>query len=144
MHRQAVTADDPESMHLGNTLNPTTLSEMVRGWLKEDTPSFDCGGFVVGDKPETAALLCKSPGVLAGCPFVEAVFAELGCSVHWLQPEGAWLDPVTRVAWVRGPARRVLLGERVALNTLARVSGIATAARRVQATARAARYGDYY
>ena len=34
---------------------------MVRDWLKEDIPSFDYGGAVVGDKPESMTLYCKSP-----------------------------------------------------------------------------------
>jgi nicotinate-nucleotide pyrophosphorylase (carboxylating) len=43
-------------------------------------------------------------------------------------PEGSVIPPntKTKVAVVRGPARQLLLGERVALNTLARCSGIAT------------------
>lgn len=51
----------------------------VRSWLAEDVPSFDVGGAVVGRKPETAHLLAKATGVLAGVPFFNAVFAELGC-----------------------------------------------------------------
>ena len=40
--------------------------------------------------------------------------------------EGATFEPVKHVATVRGKARHLLLGERVALNMLARCSGIAT------------------
>ena len=40
--------------------------------------------------------------------------------------EGVEFSPVAKVATVIGPARQLLLGERVALNTLARCSGIAT------------------
>lgn len=49
-------------------------------------------------------------------------------SVEWLMPEGSIVpsDAKTKVAIVRGKARQLLLGERVALNTLARCSGIAT------------------
>lgn len=43
-----------------------------------------------------------------------------------------------KVATVRGPARCLLLGERVALNTMARCSGIATKSRRLLDKARAA------
>jgi len=39
-------------------------------WLAEDVPAFDYGGLVVGEKIETAVLLCKSPGVLAGAQLV--------------------------------------------------------------------------
>ena len=44
----------------------------------------------------------------------------------WHITEGASFKPVAHCATVQGPARKVLLGERVALNTLARCSGIAT------------------
>lgn len=47
-------------------------------------------------------------------------------SVEWHVAEGAVFEPVKHVATVRGKARHLLLGERVALNLLARCSGIAT------------------
>ncbi|XP_066579342.1 nicotinate-nucleotide pyrophosphorylase [carboxylating] [Amia ocellicauda] len=117
------------ALDLSQLLPPTKLSQLARDWLAEDTPSFDPAGLCVGSREVTAALLCKTPGgVLAGTPFFNAVFSELGCSVEWLYPEGTkfGLELVTRVALVRGPARRVLLGERCALNALARASGIAS------------------
>ncbi len=46
--------------------------------------------------------------------------------VEWHVKEGEAFEPVKHVATVRGPVRKILLGERVALNTLARCSGIAT------------------
>lgn len=46
--------------------------------------------------------------------------------VEWHMEEGQTFEPVKHVATVRGKARHVLLGERVALNMLARCSGIAT------------------
>ncbi|KAG9120497.1 hypothetical protein FRC07_003981 [Ceratobasidium sp. 392] len=76
--------------------------------------------------------------VLAGVPFVNEVFRVLGCDVQWHMREGEVFEPVMRVATVRGPARHLLLGERVALNVLARCSGIATKSRRFRDTARAA------
>ena len=71
-------------------------------------------------------------------PFFDEVFAQLGCTVSWHSPEGAALAPVAHAATVRGPARQLLLGERVALNTLARCSGIATQTARTVAQVRAA------
>lgn len=119
----------PEWSHL---LHPVQLQDLVRSWLREDTPSFDYGGYVVGEREQMAVLLCKSPGVLAGVPFFDAVFRELGCSVSWKHSEGEWLEPVTTVAEVKGKVRHLLLGERVALNCIARASGIASGARRLQ------------
>lgn len=46
--------------------------------------------------------------------------------VEWHVNEGEVFEPVKHVATVRGKARFLLLGERVALNLLARCSGIAT------------------
>jgi len=46
--------------------------------------------------------------------------------VEWHVKEGDAIEPVKHCATVRGPVRKLLLGERVALNTLARCSGIAT------------------
>jgi hypothetical protein len=41
-------------------LLPQTYKRMVASWLEEDTPSFDYGGFVVGDDLAEAKLLGKS------------------------------------------------------------------------------------
>lgn len=49
-----------------------------------------------------------------------------GFRVEWHIQEGEAFTPVKHCATVRGPIRKILLGERVALNTLARCSGIAT------------------
>ena len=53
-------------MSLSHLLNSSLVSEKVKEWLKEDIPSFDYGGFVVGSNEESAVLLCKAPGILAG------------------------------------------------------------------------------
>lgn len=116
---------------LSNVLSPVTLKHMVREWLKEDTPNFDYGGFVVGEKEETALLLIKSPGVVAGKPFFDAIFKELDCVVSWECEEGDFLEPIQCIAIVTGKVRQLLLGERVALNCLSRASGIASLARQL-------------
>ncbi|KAJ1678713.1 nicotinate-nucleotide diphosphorylase (carboxylating) [Spiromyces aspiralis] len=117
-------------------LIPTNFSSAISAWLAEDTPSFDVGGYVVGEAPKTAVLYCKSSGVLAGVPFFNEVFRQVGCMVEWLVgEEGVILDYQGKripVAVVKGPARKILLGERVALNLLARCSGIATEARNIR------------
>jgi nicotinate-nucleotide pyrophosphorylase (carboxylating) len=46
--------------------------------------------------------------------------------VEWHLREGETFQPVKHIATVKGKARYILLGERVALNMLARCSGIAT------------------
>ncbi|TFK55451.1 nicotinate-nucleotide diphosphorylase [Heliocybe sulcata] len=119
-------------------LLPPSWKTQVTAWLAEDTPSFDYGGFVVGEAHREAHLLGKGKdaAVLAGVPFFTEVFAQLGCEVEWHLEEGATFEPVRHVATVRGKARHILLGERVALNMLARCSGIATKSKRILDMAR--------
>ncbi|XP_036388418.1 nicotinate-nucleotide pyrophosphorylase [carboxylating]-like isoform X1 [Megalops cyprinoides] len=153
-----------QTLDLSQVIPPRTLVHLAREWLAEDTPNFDFAGVCVGSQEVRATLLCKSPGsVLAGCPFFSAVFMELGCVVEWIYTEGQTLVPVlsytggppflssshpdllqcgmesvTQTAVVRGPARCVLLGERPALNCLARTSGIATRCQQLLDTAKTA------
>lgn len=87
-------------MTLHCLLNPVVVEEMAREWLREDQPSLDVGLLVVGEADCTAYLWCKSPGVLAGVPFVNAVLSQLECDVKWLRNEGEWLNPVAKVAEV--------------------------------------------
>jgi len=61
-------------------LLPQTYRRSVSAWLEEDCPSFDYGGFVVGEAPAEAKLLGKSPGVVAGVPFFDEVFRQLDCT----------------------------------------------------------------
>lgn len=126
-------------------LLPSHFTSDITRWLAEDTPSFDYGGFVVGSSPRTAQLLCKSPGVLAGVPFFNEVFKQLECTVEWHFDEGSYLEPSKsggkiKVATVKGPTRKLLLGERVALNTLARCSGVATRSKTMLDLVRGAGY----
>ncbi|KLJ11921.1 nicotinate-nucleotide pyrophosphorylase (carboxylating) [Blastomyces silverae] len=107
-------------------LLPLNFKQTITAWLEEDCPSFDYGGFVVGEAEGEAKLLGKSKGVVAGVPFFNEVFSQLGCTVEWKVKEGEPIEPITVCAIVRGPMRKILLGERVALNILARCSGIAT------------------
>eukprot|EP01050_Picozoa_sp_SAG11_P043902 SAG11_NODE_21049_length_433_cov_0.712575_1_plen_107_part_01 len=96
---------------------PPTWKSVVEQWLAEDVPKFDVGGFVVGDTDQTASLLAKQAGVLAGVPFASAVFDQLGCEIVWLRDEGSIITKAeakarTVVANVTGPTRKLLLGER--------------------------------
>jgi nicotinate-nucleotide pyrophosphorylase (carboxylating) len=118
---------------------PPFYRDTVASWLRDDCPSLDVGGLVVGDAETSATLWCKSSGVLAGRPFFDATFEELGCAVTWAVSEGTLIDALAekvQVATVTGPARRLLLGERTALNALSRASGVASAARQCVEVAR--------
>jgi nicotinate-nucleotide pyrophosphorylase (carboxylating) len=80
---------------------------------------------------------------LAGVPFFDEVFRLCNCHVDWFITEGEYFEPVDGkprvIAKVYGKARHLLMGERVALNMIARASGIATRARKLAGIK--ARYG---
>ena len=65
--------------HVAHLL-PQTYKRMVSEWLEEDCPSFDYGGFVVGEAVTEARLLGKSAGMIAGVPFFNEVFRQLDCT----------------------------------------------------------------
>jgi nicotinate-nucleotide pyrophosphorylase (carboxylating) len=77
----------------------------------------------------------RAPGVVAGLDVAQAVFERVDGSLRFepLAPEGGWRDPGVLAA-ISGAAASILAGERVALNFLGRLSGVATlTARYVQA-----------
>jgi nicotinate-nucleotide pyrophosphorylase (carboxylating) len=76
--------------------------------------------------------VAKEPGVIAGLEVVEEVFRQISPEIRWhpLTADGAQVEAGEVVARVEGPAISLLSAERVALNFLQRMSGIATEARR--------------
>ncbi|MCL8208765.1 MAG: carboxylating nicotinate-nucleotide diphosphorylase [Actinomycetia bacterium] len=79
------------------------------------------------------ALVAREPLVVAGLPVVPAVYEALDPAVRvdLLVADGTRLGRGDVLARVRGPARALLTGERVTLNVLQWLSGIATATRAV-------------
>jgi nicotinate-nucleotide pyrophosphorylase (carboxylating) len=77
-------------------------------------------------------LMSKQRLVVAGLPVVARLFEVLDPSVQWRArvEEGAEVGPRTALAVVTGGAAALLAGERVALNFLQHLSGIATSVRR--------------
>ncbi|OGG44923.1 MAG: nicotinate-nucleotide diphosphorylase (carboxylating) [Candidatus Handelsmanbacteria bacterium RIFCSPLOWO2_12_FULL_64_10] len=76
-----------------------------------------------------AAVVFRSPGVVCGLDVLEEVFRQLDGAmvVERYFPEGAHVASGTIVARVRGAARAILKGERVALNFVQRMAATATA-----------------
>ncbi len=77
-------------------------------------------------------IVAKEAGVLAGLPVAEAVFRRVEPALQFTAcaAEGQEVVPGELVAVVSGPARGLLAAERIALNFLQRLSGIATLTRR--------------
>jgi nicotinate-nucleotide pyrophosphorylase (carboxylating) len=78
------------------------------------------------------ALICKEDGVLAGVPVPEAVFRHRGLAprIEWLVREGDAIRAGQILARLEGETRGLLLCERIILNFMQRLSGIASSARR--------------
>ena len=112
-------------------LKQATLDAMVQRALVED---LDDMGDVTSDntlepgQTAEAEIVSKAVGVLAGTSVAEAVFRKLDSSLKlvWEAEDGVLLEPGTVVGTVSGLARSILAAERVALNFLQHLSGVAT------------------
>ena len=112
-----------------------TLERAVLAALAEDIGAGDVTteATVPEDAVGTADLLLKEPGVVCGLRAAESTFRALDPDVRFeaLASDGDLVrDPPAVVARVSGSERAILTGERVALNFLGRLSGIATLTRR--------------
>ena len=107
----------------------------VRRALAEDRAREDVTTRLLGasrDDPAEARFVAEGPFVVAGVPILATVFRELdpNSGVSSAVEEGSQIEAGTVVATVRGTAAALLAGERVALNFLQRLSGVATLTRR--------------
>ncbi len=111
-----------------------TLERAVLAALAEDIGAGDVTteATVPEDAVGTAELLVKERGVVCGLRAAEATFRALDPEVRFeaLASDGDAVEPPAVVARVTGTERAILTGERVALNFLGRLSGIATLTRR--------------
>jgi nicotinate-nucleotide pyrophosphorylase (carboxylating) len=79
-----------------------------------------------------AAVVARRPGVVAGLRGVEATLAAIEPRLRWIPmvEDGASVAPGQSVGTIEGPARGLLAAERILLNLLGRLSGVATLTRR--------------
>jgi len=123
----------PESHAMSLTKLPALMIEpCVRAALLEDLGR---AGDITSDAiigPEVraeVALVARETGVLAGLDFARTAFAliEPSITINAAYEDGARLAPGNVIATITGPARGILTAERVALNFLGHLSGIASA-----------------
>ncbi len=111
-------------------MNPFVIKEIVKRALDEDlgTTDITSDSILTENFNAHAVFLAKSPGVIAGLPVVDEVWRQLdpGLIFTPLVKDSAAVSPGTEIAKVSGPVKSILAGERVALNFLQRLSGIAT------------------
>jgi nicotinate-nucleotide pyrophosphorylase (carboxylating) len=106
---------------------------LVRLALTEDLGGGDVTteAVVAPELRARAHIEAREAGVLAGSDTAAIAFQELDpdVAIRWLVREGGDLKPGLTVAQISGRARGILSAERVALNFLQRLSGVATRAR---------------
>jgi nicotinate-nucleotide pyrophosphorylase (carboxylating) len=114
------------------------IDEVIRRALDEDAPWGDITSevFLTQDAMAAAVLTAREPGVLSGIEVFARVFGLVGARVSAASADGSRFGVGEVLARVAGPAHAVLRAERVALNLVQRMSGIATeTARYVEAVA---------
>lgn len=118
-------------MSLGEpTVVPLQVRALIQAALEEDLPTGDptTDALVPDQEGGRAEAVVRAPGVLAGTWVFATVFTTLDPRLHVerLRADGSRVTPGERVAAVAGPLGSILKAERVALNFLQRLSGIAT------------------
>ncbi len=105
-----------------------TLDEIVQRALDEDIGTGDATSelCVPADRQATGRFITREPIVLAGTELLPHLYEDL----HLKAQNGSLLKPGAEIAMVRGSARTLLSRERVALNFLQHLSGVATLARK--------------
>lgn len=109
---------------------PEGTEALIEAALAEDIGAGDvtAEATVPAELTAQARIVQKQPGVIFGLGVVEEVFRQVGVTeFDRTVVEGHWHGRVPRdIVLLSGPARKVLAGERVALNFLGHLSGIAT------------------
>jgi len=107
---------------------------LSRAWTEDVGPGdVTTAATVPANANAQATITAKAPGVVAGCYVAAHVFrrADAPISIRWHVADGDRVDPGTTVGTLRGSAAALLTAERLALNLMQRMSGIATATRRM-------------
>ena len=135
-HAAPSTSDD-SAAELAGGLELTEVERVVYTALAEDLgdPPRDVTSeaTIAAEQVDTADLVARADGVVAGLPVAAQVFAATsGGTASFTQrvEEGARVSRGDVLAVVSGPTRALLTGERTALNLLCRLSGVATHTRK--------------
>jgi len=110
-------------------INYLVVDKIIKNALIEDIPSEDIttNSIIDTESVSTVELLCKEEGIIAGLEVFKRVFEILGnVEVEFYKCDGEKVYPKDKVGFLKGSTRNLLMGERIALNLLQRMSGIAT------------------
>jgi len=114
-------------------LNMKRAERIARYALKEDIWTGDITSEAVLDSglEVDAVIIAREPGIVCGTGVAEKVFAIVDPDLRFrpVVKEGDHIEPDSEIAFVAGNARSMLKAERVALNFLGHMSGIASSTR---------------
>ena len=110
------------------------VEEAVRAALAEDlgrAGDITSAATIPPDALATAAIVARKAGVVAGLELVRAAFVQMSAEIDFQAKisDGDAVSADSIVAVISGPARAILSAERVALNFLGHLSGVASATR---------------
>jgi nicotinate-nucleotide pyrophosphorylase (carboxylating) len=95
-------------------------------WLTEDIPYWDVTSSLLPEKKSQGKIYAKQEGIIAGVNIVKRVFEITGSDFNSQVSDGQHVKKKDLIAIVKGDIRALLQAERLALNLLGRMSGIAT------------------
>ena len=120
---------------MNNPITENWLNDFIRRGIAEDVGDGDHTALacIPSADRKSARLIVKQEGVIAGLAIAEAIFHYLDPSSTWksLKNEGEYVYPCQIAAVLEANTRVILKGERLALNTMQRMSGIATLSHRL-------------
>lgn len=107
------------------------IEPTVRGALEEDlgrAGDLTTNLLIPRDQTARAVIAARESGVMAGMVAAQLAFQLIDpdIRIELLAPDGTAVEPGARIAVLEGPARSLLTAERVALNFLGHLSGVAT------------------
>lgn len=112
-------------------LPPLVIEPLVRAALLEDlgrAGDLTSDAIIPADQTAVVRLVSREPGVIAGSACAELAWklVDPRIEVSIDLPDGSRVEPGSVIGTISGPARGLLTGERVALNFLGHLSGVAT------------------
>lgn len=111
-------------------MNILDIDEIIEAALTEDMPEGDITSESIIDPKSVseAHMISREKGVLAGIEIAESVFKKIDHTVEFKKiiKDGQEFNKNRRLAQIKGSSISILKGERLALNFIQRLSGIAT------------------
>ena len=106
-------------------------------FLEEDTGYGDITTALLPDLFGEAEVIAKEDGLVCGIEEIKILYGCLGCETENYKRDGEEVAKNDAILKVMGPMKKILEGERTALNLLMRMSGIATYSRKMSEKAKA-------